>query len=89
MGDRYPNNKLKQLVEDLSNGTMSVRQIETALRRHYRHHKNLPTETIDLLCGAGESDPGLIAGHFALLRETIGSIELAVRRSRDRGSESG
>ena len=73
--------EFQQLLFNLSTGKLGLIHIQNALRAHYR--ETLPRETVDILCGSGDGDAGLIAKHFSLLRQMIGAMELVVRRAHD------
>ncbi len=76
-------NKFTALVDDLKSGAVNLTIIQDAVRVWVRDRPQTPRETVDLLCGSGDSSSGLIAAHFQLLGEIIGSMELAARRARE------
>jgi hypothetical protein len=72
-------NKFDQLLLDLLDGTLTITQIQIAIRAYVRGRKDVPEGIKDLLCGV-EATGGLIGKNFAVLRELIGTTELAYRR---------
>lgn len=74
--------KFTQLVNDLDSGKLSLIQIQLAVRSYIRHADYIPEETKSILCG-DVNDSGLIFKMFALMKHTIGEMELAVRRAKD------
>lgn len=77
-------NKFDQLVEDLKDGSLSLNQIQIAIRTWIRQKDNFPEEIKDLLAGK-PGDGGLIGDCFQLMRQVMGSVELAYRRGKHRG----
>ena len=76
-------NKFDQLVNDLDTGKLSLNIIQMAIRAHVRESKHTPIEAKDILCGSGDNSPGLIYKQFRVISETIGAMELVVRRAKD------
>lgn len=76
-------NKFDQLVDDLVSGRMSYKILEGAYRESIRRSKHLPDEAKDILCGMGDTNPGLISRQFRVISEMIGGFELAIRRAKD------
>ena len=76
-------NKFDQLVDDLNTGKLSLTMIQIAIRAHVRDSKSVSVECKDILCGSGETNAGLIYKQFRVIVETIGGMELAVRRAKD------
>lgn len=74
-------NKFDQLVADLKSGDLGLTQVCTAIKVFVRESPNTPDQATDLLCGVGESTPGLIDLQFKVIKQTIGAMELACRRS--------
>ena len=74
-----------RLVENLNTGKLGITNIQNAIRTHIHRNKNVPDEAKSLLCGSGENDAGIIADHFALMIKTIGSFELAILRTKQKG----
>jgi hypothetical protein len=73
-------NKFDQLVQDLLDGSLSLNQIQMAIRASVRQNPEVPEEIKDLLCGRGEAFSGLIYKIFKVVQEAIGAVELAFHR---------
>lgn len=71
--------RFSQLVEDLTNGDLTLIQIQIAIRASIRRDKNIPDGIKDLLAGR-EASAGLIYRMFKPIQEVIGAMELAYRR---------
>ncbi len=80
-------NKFDQLVEDLKTGALSLTHIQIAIRAWVRERDDLPDEIKDLLAGRGESFSGIIYKQMRLVREIIGTVELAFNRGHMAGGE--
>jgi hypothetical protein len=78
-------NKFDQLVEDLEKGKLTLNMIQIAIRTYIRRRHNLPEGIKVLLCGKGDSNPGLIHQMFKPIQQVIGAMELAYRRGKDDG----
>ena len=76
-------NKFDQLVDDLKTGKLTLNMIQIAIRAYVRESKHTPIEVVDILCGSGDNNAGLIYKQFKLISETLGAMELAVRRAKD------
>ncbi len=72
-----------QLVDDLNNGNLTLTMIQIAIRAYVRQCPNTPEEAKSILCGNGDTNPGLIYRQFSLITQTIGGFELAVMRAKD------
>ena len=77
-------NKFNQLVQDLTDGSLSLNQVQMAIRASIRERTDVPDGIKDLLCGKSSSDGGLIYKMFKLILDVIGSMELAHRRGEQR-----
>jgi len=76
-------NEFDRLVENLLKGGLSLNMIQMAIREYVRRSKWTMPETVDILCGK-ENSSGLIYKQFAIITNTLGAMELVVRRARDR-----
>jgi hypothetical protein len=74
--------KFTQLKKDIINGDLNLTHIQIAIRTAYRDSDLLPDATKDILCGKGDSYPGLILQTFNLIKNIIGSTELAYLRGK-------
>lgn len=83
MKEESTTNKFEQLVQDLVDGSLGFTHIQIAIRESIRRRKDIPEGAKDVLCGKGEASSGLIFKIFALIRQTIGGMELVHRRARD------
>ena len=77
-------NKFDQLVDDLKTGRLTFNQLQIAMRASIRESEHTFPEYVDLLCGSGETNPGLIYMMFKPITQLAGAFELAVRRARDK-----
>ena len=78
-------NKFDQLVEDLTEGDLTLTQIQIAIRTSIRRRNNIPDGVKGLLAGEQSisgTNAGLIYKMFAPVQDVIGAIELAYRRGR-------
>ena len=72
--------KFSQLVEDLTEGTLTLTQVQIAIRTSIRYRKDLPDGIKDLLAGHDVRNAGVVYRMFKSIQEVIGTVELAYRR---------
>lgn len=74
-----------RMVDGLNNGDISLTHIQNAVRQWIRENPNIPEESKSILAGGPGlgSSSGLIYRMFGLMQQTIGGMELAVRRAKD------
>jgi hypothetical protein len=71
----------------LETGDLGLTHIQIAIRTSIRNRKDIPDGIKDILCGKGESSAGFIFKTFNIMREMIGSLELAYLRGKQEGDE--
>ena len=74
--------KFTQLVDDLTDGNLSLTQVQIAIRASIKRRKDIPDEIKDLLSGRGEHNAGLIYSMFRPIQQAIGTVEVAFRRGK-------
>ncbi len=75
--------RFTQLVDDLTEGRLSLTQVQIAIRASVRQRTDIPDQIKDLLCGKNEYDAGLIYHMFKPISHAMGAVELAFRRGKD------
>ena len=72
-------NKYNQLVDDLVEGKLNQTLVGSAIKEYICRRKDIPEAIKNLLCSKEEN--GLIGATFELMRQIIGSMDLAYRRN--------
>lgn len=73
-------NAYYRLVEDLKSGKLKLRDLDIAVMEWINSRTDIPEEIKNLL--VQHEGGGLVRNLFKLIGQTIGSMELAVRRAK-------
>lgn len=78
-------NKYYQLVEDLQKGELTLNIVCLAICQYVRQNERIPEGARNLL--TAKEGRGYIPKQFEIMRNMIGTMELAYRRGEQEGQE--